>query len=179
MERTKTLYDISNWLASSYHRLDWNLGDPPPHLCHLVSKITNDLSGCVPWDIKSKEHRGCGDAKYNVKNGYLAHILSLPLHQQSMIWKSLWHNHWIPKINTFYWIMVHGNLLTLDNLQKRGIQGPSRCALCYFTKKLSNICVLIVARPRKFGSLFILELIILSENLTHGKIYNLIMNKGI
>jgi hypothetical protein len=36
----------------------------------------------------------------------------------------------LPKINIFCWIMVHGKLLTTENLQKREIQGPSRCALC-------------------------------------------------
>jgi hypothetical protein len=36
----------------------------------------------------------------------------------------------LPKINIFCWIMVHGKLITTENLQKRETQGPSRCALC-------------------------------------------------
>jgi hypothetical protein len=36
----------------------------------------------------------------------------------------------LPKVNTLCWVMVHGKLLTGDNIQKRGFQGTTRCVLC-------------------------------------------------
>jgi hypothetical protein len=36
----------------------------------------------------------------------------------------------MPKINSFIWILVHGCILTTENLRKRGIVGPSRYNLC-------------------------------------------------
>jgi hypothetical protein len=42
----------------------------------------------------------------------------------------IWMSDSLPKVNTFCWVMVHGKLLTRENLQKRGLQGPTRCVLC-------------------------------------------------
>ena len=42
----------------------------------------------------------------------------------------MWHPDSIPKVNSFIWTLLHNKLLTAENLQKRGILGPSRCALC-------------------------------------------------
>ena len=42
----------------------------------------------------------------------------------------VWHTESIPKVNSFIWILLHNKLLTAENLRKRGINGPSRCALC-------------------------------------------------
>lgn len=36
----------------------------------------------------------------------------------------------IPKINILYWLMLQNKILTLDNLQKRGINVVNRCSLC-------------------------------------------------
>jgi hypothetical protein len=46
------------------------------------------------------------------------------------IWAQIWQSDSLPKINDFYWVMIHGKLLTVENLQIRGIAGPSRCVLC-------------------------------------------------
>jgi len=35
----------------------------------------------------------------------------------------------IPKINYFIWLLVHGHILTVENMKKRSISEPSRCAL--------------------------------------------------
>ena len=37
---------------------------------------------------------------------------------------------YILKVNCFIWLLMHNKLLTTENLTKRGIEGPSRCALC-------------------------------------------------
>ena len=45
-------------------------------------------------------------------------------------WTKAWIKGLIPKINIFYWIMLQNKILTLDNLQKRGINVVNRCSLC-------------------------------------------------
>jgi hypothetical protein len=44
--------------------------------------------------------------------------------------KHIWHPDTPPKINIFSWILLQGKILTCENLNKRGISGPSRCVLC-------------------------------------------------
>ena len=34
-----------------------------------------------------------------------------------------------PKINVFKWVLVHNQILTMDNLKRRGIEAPLRCIL--------------------------------------------------
>jgi hypothetical protein len=36
----------------------------------------------------------------------------------------------IPKVNFFFWTLMHKNILTGENLLKRNIAGPHRCSLC-------------------------------------------------
>ena len=53
-------------------------------------------------------------------------------------WKLVWHPDSIPKVNTFIWLLLHNKLLTAENLRKRGILGPSRCALCHSSEESSS-----------------------------------------
>ena len=46
------------------------------------------------------------------------------------IWNKLWNNRTIPKIEIFNWTLMHGRILTGENLEKRGIVGPFRFPLC-------------------------------------------------
>jgi hypothetical protein len=43
-----------------------------------------------------------------------------------------------PKINTFLWLVAHNNILTWDNLRKRGFIGPSWCQLCEQEEETQN-----------------------------------------
>jgi len=45
-------------------------------------------------------------------------------------WKKIWEAKWWPKITLFAWLVGKGRILTWDNIQKRGMNGPSRCSLC-------------------------------------------------
>ena len=54
------------------------------------------------------------------------------------IWKQVWHSNSIPKVNNFIWLLLHNKLLTAENLRKRGISGPSRCAMCNSTEETSS-----------------------------------------
>jgi hypothetical protein len=53
-------------------------------------------------------------------------------------WDKLWNNpHW-PKIKKFQWLILHNNILTWENLRKRGFIGPSRCHLCQAQEETTN-----------------------------------------
>ena len=54
------------------------------------------------------------------------------------IWKKVWHPDSIPKVNSFIWLLLHNKLLTVENLRKRGILGPSQCALCNSAEETSS-----------------------------------------
>jgi hypothetical protein len=43
-----------------------------------------------------------------------------------------------PKISTFLWLVAHNNILTWDNLRKRGFIGPSWCQLCGQEEETQN-----------------------------------------
>jgi hypothetical protein len=46
------------------------------------------------------------------------------------LWKGLWKQKCIPKIDLFNWLLCHNRVLTTDNLMRKGFHGPSRCSLC-------------------------------------------------
>ena len=46
------------------------------------------------------------------------------------LWTKAWIKCLIPKVNIFLWILLQNKILTLDNLQKRGINVVNRCSLC-------------------------------------------------
>lgn len=47
-----------------------------------------------------------------------------------MYWKIVWKSEAIPKVKFFMWTLLKGKILTSENLQKRGIVGPSQCPNC-------------------------------------------------
>eukprot|EP00253_Pinus_taeda_P003821 PITA_03821 len=46
-------------------------------------------------------------------------------------WRMVWNSEALPKIKFFIWALLKGKILITENLQKRGIIGPSRCPNCY------------------------------------------------
>eukprot|EP00253_Pinus_taeda_P031614 PITA_31614 len=60
------------------------------------------------------------------------------------VWKDLWQNQGWMKIKLFMWLVQHKKILTWDNLQKRGVSGPSKCQLCESQEEtiehLLNLC---------------------------------------
>jgi hypothetical protein len=57
----------------------------------------------------------------------------------------------LPKINTFCWTMIHGNILTEENIKKRGIHGPSHHELCSSNEEYIQHFFLNVVSLNKFG----------------------------
>jgi hypothetical protein len=49
--------------------------------------------------------------------------------QTTTFWEDVWEPLAIPKVNFFFWTLVHNKILTGDNLEKRNIAGPHRCVL--------------------------------------------------
>jgi hypothetical protein len=65
-------------------------------------------------------------------------VAGLPRPPHSKLWSFIWLEPSLPKINDFYWVLVQGKLLTIENLKKRGIVGPCWCALCKSAAKSSQ-----------------------------------------
>ena len=99
-------------------------------------QFMNFLSSIVPVARESKYCQGWGNtSSYNSAYGYRV-FLALPnATNNPAIWKNLWNSPTLPKIDLFYWTMVHGRILTGDNLEKHGFEGPFRCPLCYGTSE--------------------------------------------
>jgi hypothetical protein len=67
---------------------------------------------------------------YTTAAGYRALQAARNNSQTPAFWKRVWDQVAIPKVNFFFWTLMHNKLLTKDNLEKRNIVGPHRCALC-------------------------------------------------
>jgi hypothetical protein len=59
-----------------------------------------------------------------VKEGYKDLLRRLSLPEKKNMWKNVWNNDGIPKINIFLWLLAQNKLLTVENLSKRGFKGP-------------------------------------------------------
>ena len=59
-------------------------------------------------------------------------------------WKQSWKYEGPLKAKLTLWMTLNNNILTWDNLQKRGWIGPSRCALCHSDEEIGshlfNLC---------------------------------------
>jgi hypothetical protein len=111
--------------------INWKSPNPPDFLNPLLPIFFNNLVGCAPPNRSISDSRSWGGKSFSVKDGYthlLSEIQGPP--PPSNIWKEIWSGPSLPKINTFCWLLVHGKILTAENLLKRGIQGPSHCPFC-------------------------------------------------
>ena len=55
--------------------------------------------------------------------------------EEEEIWKKIWTLNLWPKVGLFAWLVIKGCILTCENLQKRGVQGPSQCYMCFQGKE--------------------------------------------
>jgi hypothetical protein len=103
---------------------------PPPHLIIIAQSFLLNLKGAALVHQYLRDSRGWGTRGYSVKEGSMDFLRQNNLPDKSNMWKNIWNNDGLPKINIFCWILAHGKLITGDNLNKRGFQGPFRCAMC-------------------------------------------------
>ena len=80
---------------------------------------------------------------FTIQEGYNIHANNINNNERS-IWKKIWAiNHW-PKVEYFLWLLSYRKILTWDQLQKRGMHGPSICYMCRKTNEsiehLLNSC---------------------------------------
>jgi hypothetical protein len=124
------LVDISSWDASGNWR-SWVFPRIPEHLQNQNNLLLVALTGLAPVHLLSTEKWGWGKTRiYTAVQGFT----SLQSHQVSIqstsIWKQVWDPLGLPKVNFFFWVLMHKKVLTGENLIKRGIIGPHRCSLC-------------------------------------------------
>ena len=65
---------------------------------------------------------------FNIKEAYNIRITHCAMVDD--IWKKIWAVNLLPKVSLFVWLDVLGRILSSENLQKKGVQGPSQCCLC-------------------------------------------------
>jgi len=108
------------------------LGCYPEELHEESTILLEFLHGKAPISARTKDKRGWGSptGNYTASAGYKV-ALNIPwVPQNPGSWKEIWNFPSIPKIDHFAWTLTHNSILTFDNLNKRGWEGPSRCPLC-------------------------------------------------
>ena len=108
------------------------MGDLPDLLEGETRCLIDLLQGKAPLKSQEKYKRGWGftSGSYSVAEGYRL-IKAIPkVPPDPSQWNFVWSATSIPKIEFFCWTLAHNNVLTSDNLRKRGMEGPSRCPLC-------------------------------------------------
>jgi len=103
-------------------------------------KFLEHLHGKTPSNAKSRDKRGWGpnSGKYTTTEGY-NYFQSIPhVPPDPTKWKFIWNCVSLPKIDFFVWTLAHNNILTNDNLKRRGWEGPSRCTLCQEHEETAN-----------------------------------------
>lgn len=124
------LWDISVWNQNETWK-DWSLGDCPPHCSVEVDILLDALHGMDPISVSKKDRRGWGrnSGRYSVSEGYYS-LKAVPWATPNpSSWRNLWKYPSLPKIDLFYWTLLHNSIFTWDNLKRRGREGPSRCPL--------------------------------------------------
>eukprot|EP00253_Pinus_taeda_P021165 PITA_21165 len=124
-----TLYDISTWNQNIWQ--DWKDLNLPIDLRDLWSNLKHSLAGSAPTNsgVEDRYIWDSSGGKFTVKEGYkvlqaTTQIANWNLHTTA------WKSECLPKIKHFNWTLLKGKILTVENLRKRGIQGPSRCCFC-------------------------------------------------
>lgn len=134
--QSKGLYrlnQISQWDIDTQAWKGWSFPPIPDNLKEIFNNFQIYLHNIVPitkngidglqWDPTG--------SSFSIQAGY--HYLYNRDHPTSpwMYWKAVWKSEAIPKVKFFTWTLLKGKTLTSENLQKRGIIGPSRCPNCH------------------------------------------------
>ena len=125
-----SLWDLSAWNDNNW--VSWDFGDLPLELELEAEVLINLLQGKSPLKEDSRDKRGWGhiSGRYSASEGYKL-FKAIPTAAPNLaIWNYLWTKAFIPKIDTFGWILAHKSVLSGENLKKRGMEGPTRCPLC-------------------------------------------------
>jgi ribonuclease HI len=130
-----SLWDIS--ICNDKVWLDWMKPKLSSNLENAWLNLRARLKGKAPIHEKKHDQRGWGKytVSYSVALGYKM-LRAIPYAPPCpAIWKGLWKQKCIPKIDLFNWLLCHNRILTADNLMRKGFHGPSRCCLCLENKE--------------------------------------------
>eukprot|EP00253_Pinus_taeda_P016021 PITA_16021 len=119
----RTLFDISQWNQNEWK--GWKSLALPPNLEKSWADLKVSLSGFAPTSrtIEDKFIWDPNRGAYTVKDGYKtlqnsSSANNWPLH------KVVWRIESLPKVKMFNWTLLHGNILTAENLRKKGHPWP-------------------------------------------------------
>eukprot|EP00253_Pinus_taeda_P031912 PITA_31912 len=127
--KLRTLFDISQWSQNDWK--GWKALTLPPNLEKFWADLKVSLSGLAPIN-RTTEDKFIWDpngVNYTVKYGYKT-LQNSPAANNWPLHKVVWRIDSLPKVKMFNWTLLHGNILTAENLRKKGIHGPSICCLC-------------------------------------------------
>lgn len=157
-----SLYDISEWEQDRWK--GWKIRSIPNRLREQWNNLKLSLAGAAP-SSRGKEDSFIWDpngGSYSVKEGYKALQAQTALNNWQYH-KSVWKIESLPKIKFFNWTLLHGKLLTAENLKKKGIQGPSICFMCKNSEEslnhlfiecpIASVCWKQIASPLDIGDL--------------------------
>ena len=84
------------------------------------------LIGLAPLDKITKDKHGWGtvSGRYSMTKGYHRLYANYNVPGNPGIWNYLWNCGTVPKIEMFTWSLMHGRVVTCENLEKMGIVGP-------------------------------------------------------
>jgi ribonuclease HI len=126
----KNLYNLSKWDQQG-DWIGWDFHGIPARLAQQQSELEDLLEDAAPINRYMKDRWGWGKSGvYTTAEGHSILQASKISSQTPAFWKDIWEPLAIPKVNFFFWTLVHNKILTGDNLEKRNIAGPHRCVLC-------------------------------------------------
>ena len=107
--------------------------------------MVNKLEDKLKWEETK-------DGVFPVKSMYLA-LSSIP--SESFPWLGLWKTGVQPKISFFIWEAIWGEILTCDQLQRRGCTLANRCHLCHEEEETANHLLLHYVKIRPLWELLL------------------------
>ena len=87
---------------------------------------------------------------YTVKLGYEVQDIESFFAEKKCWWLTIWKTTVPAKAKLTLWIEIKNKMLTLENLMKRGWEGPRWCVFCQsHTKKIAHkVCFMTICRGR-------------------------------
>eukprot|EP00253_Pinus_taeda_P021304 PITA_21304 len=126
------LGQISKWDPDTHTWTDWDFPGIPATLEASFTALKANLHNRAPVKKEAVDGLRCDPtgSNYTIKSGH-QYICNNTYHISIWNhWRITWKSEAIPKIKFFTWLLLKGKVLTVENLSKRGINGPSRCPNC-------------------------------------------------
>eukprot|EP00253_Pinus_taeda_P006872 PITA_06872 len=109
----------------------WDFHGAPVWLSTQKNLLTELLEDSTLENRHIKDSWAWGQSSaYSTAAGYKALQESRNNSHTLAFWKLVWDNLALPKVNFFFWTLIHNKILIGNNLEKRNIAGPHRCELC-------------------------------------------------